>query len=89
MISPDEPIVAELQRAAEDVLGVAPRLDAFPGATDAPHFQLTAGVPCVAAFGPGLLPRAHSPNESMAAAGVAQAALVYGLAAIRYLEGVS
>ncbi len=87
-ISPDEPIVSELLRAAEEVLGVAPRLDAFPGATDAPHFQLTAGVPCVAAFGPGMLPRAHSPNESMAAAGVAQAAMVYGLAAIRYLEGV-
>ena len=88
-ISPDEPIVAELQRAAEDVLGVVPQLDAFPGATDAPHFQLTAGVPCVAAFGPGMLPRAHSPNEFMAAAGVAQAAMVYGLAAIRYLEGSS
>jgi len=88
-ISPDEPIVAELQGAAEDVLGVAPQLDAFPGATDAPHFQLTAGVPCVAAFGPGMLPRAHSPNEFMAAAGVAQAAMVYGLAAIRYLEGSS
>lgn len=86
-ISPDEPIVAELQRAAKSVLGETPRLDAFPGATDAPHFQLTAGIPCVAAFGPGLLPRAHSPNEFMAAAGVAQAALMYGLAAISYLEG--
>jgi len=88
-ISPDETIVAELQRAAQDVLGVTPKLDAFPGATDAPHFQLTAGVPCVAAFGPGMLPRAHSPNEFMAAAGVAQAAMVYGLSAIRYLEGSS
>lgn len=88
-ISPDEPIVAELQRAAKSVLGETPRLDAFPGATDAPHFQLTAGIPCVAAFGPGLLPRAHSPNEFMAAAGVAQAALMYGLAAISYLEGSS
>ncbi len=86
-ISPNEPIVAELQRAAEDVLGTAPRLDAFPGATDAPHFQLTAGIPCVAAFGPGMLPRAHSPNEYMAASGVAEAAMVYGLASIRYLEG--
>ena len=88
-ISPDEPIVAELQRAAKSVLGETPRLDAFPGATDASHFQLTAGIPCVAAFGPGLLPRAHSPNEFMAAAGVAQAALMYGLAAISYLEGSS
>jgi acetylornithine deacetylase len=88
-IAPDEPIVGFLQGAAEDVLGSAPQLDAFPGATDAPHFQLTAGVPCVAAFGPGMLPRAHSPNEYMAATGAAEAANVYGLAAIRYLEGTT
>jgi acetylornithine deacetylase len=85
-ISPDEPVVAALRSAATDVLGTAPDLDAFPGATDAPHFQLTAGVPCVAAFGPGMLPRAHSPNEYMAADGAAKAAKVYALAAIRYLE---
>lgn len=85
-ISEDEPIVGILQQAGEEVIGQAPRLDAFPGATDAPHFQLTAGIPCVAAFGPGMLPRAHSPNEYMAAAGVAQAAMIYGLASVRYLE---
>ncbi len=84
-ISPDEPIVGILQAAAGEVLGREPRLDAFPGATDAPHFQLTAGIPCVAAFGPGLLPRAHSPNEYMAAESVAQAARIYALASIRYL----
>lgn len=88
-ISPDEPIVAHLLAAAEEVLGEAPRLDAFPGATDAPHFQLTAGVPTVAAFGPGMLPRAHSPNEYLAASGAAQAASIYALAALRYLAGVS
>ena len=84
-ISPDEPIVGILQAAAGEVLGREPRLDAFPGTTDAPHFQLTAGIPCVAAFGPGMLPRAHSPNEYMAAEGAAQAARIYALAAIRYL----
>ena len=84
-ISPDEPIVGILQAAAGEVLGREPRLDAFPGATDAPHFQLTAGIPCVAAFGPGMLPRAHSPNEYMAAEGAAQAARIYALASIRYL----
>ena len=84
-ISPDEPIVGILQAAAGEVLGREPRLDAFPGATDAPHFQLTAGIPCVAAFGPGMLPRAHSPNEYMAAEGAAQAARIYALAAVRYL----
>lgn len=85
-IAPDEPVVPILRSAAEDVLGFVPELDAFPGATDAPHFQLTAGIPCVAAFGPGMLPRAHSPNEHMTADGAAQAAKIYGVTAIRYLE---
>jgi len=86
-IGPDEPVVDCLRRAARDVLGRTPRLDAFPGATDAPHFQLTAGIPCVAAFGPGMLPRAHGPNEFLAATGAAEAAKVYALAAVRYLGG--
>lgn len=85
-ISPEEPMVGALQRAATSVLGFEPALDAFPGATDAPHFQLTAGIPCVAAFGPGMLPRAHSPNEHMAAEGAFQSARIYALAAITYLE---
>lgn len=85
-IAADEPLLAVLQAAAEAVIGESPKLDVFPGATDAPAFQVTAGIPCVAAFGPGMLPRAHSPNEYMAAASVAQAAEIYALASIRYLE---
>ncbi len=85
-ISPEEPAVKALQWAADRVLHFSPSLDAFPGATDAPHFQLIAGVPTVAAFGPGLLPRAHSPNENMAIDGVWKAAQIYALAALRYLE---
>jgi acetylornithine deacetylase len=83
-ISPSEPVVQVLLAAAESVLGTRPSLDAFPGATDAPHFQLTAGIPTVAAFGPGLLPAAHSPNESLAASSAAVAARIYGLAAARF-----
>jgi acetylornithine deacetylase/succinyl-diaminopimelate desuccinylase family protein len=87
-IPADHPIVAELLEAAQDVLGHQPRLDVFPGATDAAHFQLGAGIPTVAAFGPGLLPLAHSPNESVEADSVRQAAQIYALAARRYLAGV-
>src|SRR3990172_7746022 len=86
-ISPVEPAEKALQWAADRVLHFSPSLDAFPGATDAPHFQLIAGVPTVAAFGPGLLPRAHSPNENMAIDGVWKAAQIYALTALRYLEG--
>ena len=84
-IDPAAPIVAALQSAAAQVLDEPPALDAFPGATDAPHFQLAAGIPTVAAFGPGMLSRAHSPNEHLAVASVAQAARIYTLAALDYL----
>jgi acetylornithine deacetylase/succinyl-diaminopimelate desuccinylase-like protein len=86
-ITPDEPIVQAILAAAPDALGLVPRLDAFPGATDAPHFQVTAGIPTVAAFGPGILPRAHSPNEWLDADGPLKAARVYALTALRYLGG--
>ena len=84
-IKPDEPIVQALLAAAPGALGSTPRLDAFPGATDAPHFQLVAGIPTVAAFGPGILPRAHSPNEWLDRSGPWRAAGVYALAAARFL----
>ena len=42
---------------------------------------------CVAMYdAEGMLPRAHSPNEHMAVEGPAQAALIYALAAHRYLN---
>lgn len=83
----DHPIVGTLQEVGGLVTGRRPRLDAFPGATDAAYIQRTAGVPCVASYGPGFLPRAHGPNESMHRDGPAQAAMVYALAAVRYLNG--
>jgi len=80
-----DPIVQSLADASQRVLGRTPRLDAFPGATDAAYIQVTAGVPCIASFGPGFLPRAHSPNESMHKDGAAEAAMIYALSALDYL----
>ncbi|MCE2530774.1 MAG: M20/M25/M40 family metallo-hydrolase [Acidimicrobiia bacterium] len=84
-IPSDHPVVTALQHASHQVLGqrVAPAV--FPGATDALSFQGIAGIPTVAAFGPGLVPRAHAPNERLAMYGVNQAARIYALAALRYL----
>ena len=59
----------------------------FPGATDALGFQGIAGIPTVAAFGPGYVPGAHAPNERLAVEGINQAARIYTLAALRYLAG--
>lgn len=80
-----DPIVQSLADASQRVLGRTPRLDAFPGATDAAYIQAAAGVPCIASFGPGFLPRAHSPNESMHKDGAAEAAMIYALSALDYL----
>lgn len=85
-ISPEEPVVQSVRSAAETVLGDAPAFGAFPGATDASHLQGTAGIPTVPAFGPGYLPRAHCPNESLAAESVLTAAKIYALAGWRYLS---
>jgi acetylornithine deacetylase/succinyl-diaminopimelate desuccinylase-like protein len=84
-ISPAEPIVRVLQAAAAEVLDEQPELGAFPGATDASYFQATAGIPTVAAFGPGFLSRAHSPNESVPVKAIGEAARMYALAAADYL----
>jgi acetylornithine deacetylase/succinyl-diaminopimelate desuccinylase family protein len=86
-IDSNNDVIQVLQSTCEMVLGRAPVLDAFPGATDAAYIQTAAGVPCVASFGPGFLPRAHSPNESMHKDGPAQAAMIYALSALRYLNG--
>lgn len=83
----DHPIVAALVAAAEHVLDQAPRLDAFTGGTDAPYFQLDAGIPTVPSFGPGLLTQAHAPNESIAVDSIVQAARMYAHAALQYLHG--
>jgi len=81
-----DPVVRHLSDAAFAVLDRRPRLDAFPGATDAAFIQTAAGIPCIASFGPGMLPRAHSPNEAMNSSGAAEAAMIYALSAVRYLS---
>jgi acetylornithine deacetylase/succinyl-diaminopimelate desuccinylase-like protein len=85
-IDSGHPLVSALREASAEVLGAECPLGVFPGATDASHLQLTAGIPTVAAFGPGFLPRAHSPNETASVAGIVQAAEIYAIAARRYLD---
>lgn len=85
-IDGSNPVVASLISAAESVLGETPKLSAFPGATDAAYIQNAAGVPCIASFGPGMLPKAHSPNEAMNVDGAVEAAVIYALASVRYLR---
>jgi len=85
-ISAEHPIVRAALRASEQVLGFQPTLRGFPGGTDAGVFQGEGGIPTIPAFGPGLLPLAHSPNEHISVEGIAQAAKIYALTALFYLD---
>jgi acetylornithine deacetylase/succinyl-diaminopimelate desuccinylase-like protein len=80
----DHPMVEATLYAAEHVLGAAPPLAAFPGATDACAFQVAGNIPTLAAFGPGQLPLAHGPNEWVSVKSLKQAAMMYALTAIEY-----
>jgi len=83
-VTADDPMVLAVEKAAADVLGEAPPLAAFPGATDAWPFHGQGGIPTLAAFGPGLLPLAHGPNEWVSILALQQAPRIFVNAAIRY-----
>ncbi len=85
----DHPLVIACQKAAKMVLKSKVEAGVFPAATDALSFQGIAGIPTVAAFGPGLVPRAHAPNERLGVHGINQAAGIYAHAALDFLDGCS
>jgi acetylornithine deacetylase/succinyl-diaminopimelate desuccinylase-like protein len=83
-IDPAEPIVSALVDATALVIGRAPELSIFPGATEA-HVFAAHGIPCVPAFGPGRLAAAHVPDEAVALEDLFAAARIYALAIAAYL----
>jgi acetylornithine deacetylase/succinyl-diaminopimelate desuccinylase-like protein len=86
-VPPDHPAVRAVQQATAAVLGAAPPLAAFPGATDAWPFHGLGGIPTLAAVGPGLLPLAHGPNEWVGVAALHQASRIYALTALAFGDG--
>lgn len=79
----DSPLVAALAGAVAAVTGATAEIAAFPGGTDAPNL----GFPCVIC-GPGDLEQAHSANEFIEVAQMAQASEIY-LKAVMTLNGLS
>lgn len=80
----DHPLATALQRACASVLPEPPAIGCFPAVTDAPWFA-AAGIPTIPAFGPGLLPLAHSPRECVEVSSLFACARIYALAALDYL----
>ena len=76
---------ASRRRRPAEVLGAAPPLSVFPGATDAPWFD-AAGIPTIPSFGPGILTLCHGPNEYVELERVHQAARMYARIAAGYCD---
>jgi acetylornithine deacetylase/succinyl-diaminopimelate desuccinylase-like protein len=83
-IEADHPAVVSSRKAADAVLGREVPIAAFTGGTDAIAFQGVAGIPTLAALGPGLLPLAHGPNEWVSLSSLRQAMRIYALTALDY-----
>ena len=84
-IDPAHPLVAAARSAGETVLARELPLGTMPAATDGSYWA-GAGKPCVPAFGPGLLPLAHRPNESVSVPEIVEASRIFALTALRYLR---
>ncbi|MCA9859985.1 MAG: M20/M25/M40 family metallo-hydrolase [Thermomicrobiales bacterium] len=85
-IPPDHPAVVAARTAAESVLGFDVPIAAFTGGTDAIAFQGRAGIPTLAALGPGLLPLAHGPNEWVSLQSLREAMRIYALTVVEYCQ---
>ncbi len=84
-IDEGHPLVDAAREAAAIVLDREVPLGTMPAATDGSYWAL-AGIPCIPAFGPGLLSLAHGPNEYVEIEEVVQASRIYALTALRYLD---
>jgi acetylornithine deacetylase/succinyl-diaminopimelate desuccinylase-like protein len=85
-VAPDSAIMRAAAAAATDILGTAPPPSLYPATTDASAFATVAGIPTIAALGPGCIGRAHRADEYVSIKSVIDAARLYVRLALRYLE---
>lgn len=84
-IAEDHPLVFAAQKARQEICGKAGELIAFPAWTDAALLAREGSIPCLVC-GPGDLALAHSAEESIALDEVYQAAEIYAMTVIHFLE---
>ena len=82
----DEPIVQAAAAAYRDVTGREPRYNGVPGATDGTFLRAKKGIPCLV-NGPGPRHIPHQADEYVELDELEEAARVYALTALRFLEG--
>jgi succinyl-diaminopimelate desuccinylase len=81
------PVVMEVSRAVQDVLGVTPRHVVSPGTYDQKHIDRIGRLQDCIAYGPGILDLAHQADEYVAIDDLVDSAKVMALAAHRLLCG--
>lgn len=86
-MSVQEPFVKVLLGAAERVLGFTPRQGSSLGGTDVVGFQGRSHIPTILAFGAGLLPLAHAPNEYVSVDSIVQASKICALVVLEFDDG--
>jgi len=84
-ISETHPLVVAAQKARKEICGNAEALTAFPAWTDGALLSREANIPTII-LGPGDLALAHSADESIALEEVYQAAEIYAMTVIHFLE---
>ena len=84
-ISETHPLVIAAQKARKEICGNAEALTAFPAWTDGALLSREANIPTII-LGPGDLALAHSAEESIDLEEVYQAAEIYAMTAIHFLE---
>jgi len=85
LLSDEDPLARKVVRAVEKVLGVRPRTSTWSFSTDGAYTMGTAGIPTIG-FGPGEEHRAHTVDECVRLADVAQAARGYAQIAVDLLR---
>lgn len=85
-VAPESAVMRAATAAAAAVLGAAPAPALYPATTDASAFATVAGIPTIAALGPGCIGRAHRADEYVSLTSVIDAAKLYVRLALGYLE---
>jgi acetylornithine deacetylase/succinyl-diaminopimelate desuccinylase-like protein len=85
-VAPESAVVRAAVDATVAVLGAPPPLGVYPATTDAAGFATLAGIPTIAALGPGRISLAHKADEYVTISSVLQAAKIYVELVTRYLD---
>jgi len=85
-ISPDNPLVSSCVKTTEEIIGIKPNLMGVPFSTDGCYFGNKLKIEVIPSFGPGFIRIAHGPDEFVNVKAILDAAKIFAISSIRYLN---